>query len=74
MTNITIEKMPHGQDLPDPFYATSGAAGADLYAAITEDIILPSGYRKLIPTGLRIELPQNFEAQSMKSSANSLGV
>ncbi|MEM6602725.1 MAG: dUTP diphosphatase [Pseudomonadota bacterium] len=63
MVQITVEQLPHGFGLEKPFYASSGASGADLCAAITDELIIPSGYRKLVPTGLRIELPENFEAQ-----------
>ena len=48
-------------DLPE--YATLQAAGLDLKANITESIVLKPLQRKLIPTGLFIELPESFEAQ-----------
>ena len=72
MIDITIEQLPHAFGLDKPFYASSGAAGADLLAAIPEEIIIPSGYRKLIPTGLKIELPENFEAQIRPRSGLAL--
>lgn len=72
MTDITIEQLPHALGLDKPFYASSGAAGADLLAAIKDDIILPAGYRKLIPTGIKIELPSNFEAQIRPRSGLAL--
>ena len=50
-----------GNELPD--YATPGAAGMDLRAFIDEPIILKSLERKLIPTGLFIEIPEGYEAQ-----------
>lgn len=46
-----------------PFYATERAAGADLYSANASDIILQPMERKVIPTGIRIELPEDAEAQ-----------
>lgn len=47
-----------------PFYATEGAAGADLFALLpTGSITLEPGDRTLVPTGLAIELPRGFEAQ-----------
>jgi len=46
-----------------PRYQSKYAAGADLQAAIYEDLVLKPGQRELIPTGLRIELPEGFEAQ-----------
>ena len=46
-----------------PKYATSGSAGMDLRANITEPITLAPGERALIPTGLHIALPVGYEAQ-----------
>ncbi|MDR3652899.1 MAG: dUTP diphosphatase [Paludibacter sp.] len=46
-----------------PEYATSLSAGMDLRANIEEPVVLKSLERKLIPTGLYIELPAGFEAQ-----------
>ena len=50
-------------DIPLPRYMTAGSAGMDLYAAVTEDLILKKGARALIPTGFAIALPTGFEAQ-----------
>ena len=46
-----------------PVYATDGAAGADLCAYLPEPVTLQPGERRLIPTGLFIEIPQGVEAQ-----------
>lgn len=46
-----------------PRYQSKYAAGADLQAAVEEDLVLKPGQRELIPTGLIIELPEGFEAQ-----------
>ncbi len=46
-----------------PLYATNGSAGADLFAAVEEDEIISPGERKLIPSGIRIEIPNGYEAQ-----------
>ena len=46
-----------------PKYATEDAAGADLRAAIDEPIVLDPGCSALIPTGLFLEIPKNFEIQ-----------
>ncbi|MBU0666673.1 MAG: dUTP diphosphatase [Nanoarchaeota archaeon] len=43
-----------------PVYGTIGAAAADLLAAVNESVVLKSGESKLIPTGIHIELPENF--------------
>jgi len=50
-------------DLPLPFYKTEGAAGMDLYAAVTEEVTLAPGERGVIPTGLRMAIPEGYEAQ-----------
>ena len=46
-----------GKDIPLPFYATPGSAAMDLHACIDEAVAIPSGGRRLIPTGLAIALP-----------------
>jgi dUTP pyrophosphatase len=48
---------------PLPAYETHGSAGMDLRAFINEPIVLQPLERKLVPTGLFIELPEGFEAQ-----------
>lgn len=54
---------------PLPAYATSGAAGMDIHAFLSEPITIAPFERQLIPTGLYIELPEGFEAQiRMRSS------
>ncbi len=58
---LKIERLSHCLSLPA--YATKGAAGMDLTAAIKEPVTLESLDRKLIPTGIKIQLPQGYEAQ-----------
>lgn len=58
---LKIEKLPHCVAMPH--YATEGAAGMDLCAAIEEPITLGSLDRALVPTGLKIQLPKGYEAQ-----------
>ena len=55
------QKLPHCFELPQ--YQTQGAAAMDLYAANQVDILLKPLERALIPTGIKIELPENYEAQ-----------
>lgn len=43
-----------------PFKATSGSAGADLFACIEEPVTLSAGERRLIPTGIGVEIPEGF--------------
>ena len=48
---------------PLPKYATPASAGVDLYANLSESIVLGSLERSLVPTGIFIELPIGYEAQ-----------
>jgi len=57
-------------DLPE--YSTQHAAGMDLRANLSEDVILEPLERKLIPTGLFIELPVGYEAQVRPRSGLAL--
>ena len=54
-------KMQKISDVPTPSYAHKGDSGMDLYAA--EDNTLKPMERKLIPTGLKLEIPLGYEAQ-----------
>ncbi len=60
-----IVQLPHARGLELPAYGTAGAAGMDLRAAIPEDspLTLAPGARAMVPTGLRIAVPEGFEAQ-----------
>ncbi len=62
---LRIQRLPHGVDLPLPRYETAGAAGMDLVAANPETmpIVLAPMDRRLVPTGLIIQLEQGYEAQ-----------
>ncbi|ANH78180.1 dUTP diphosphatase [Candidatus Chlamydia sanziniae] len=59
-----------GGELPE--YATSGAAGADLRANIPEPLALLPGHRVLIPIGLKVEIPENYELQIRPRSGLAL--
>jgi dUTP pyrophosphatase len=63
MTAITVHilRLPHGEGLDLPAYASEGAAGMDLRAA--EDSVIAAGSWTLVPTGFAIALPHGFEAQ-----------
>src|SRR5574344_1084114 len=67
---LKIERMPHNKNLPT--YQTEGAAGMDLHAAISESITLNSLERKLIPTGIKIELEHGYEAQIRERTGISI--
>ena len=59
-------------DLAPPRYASEGAAGADLRAAIDEPLTIPPGGRVLVPTGLVLEIPPGFEGQVRARSGLAL--
>lgn len=69
---INVCRLPHAHDLPLPAYATSGAAGMDLLAAIEAPIVIGPGERTLIPTGLTIALPSGYELQIRPRSGLAL--
>jgi len=60
---VQVAREPGCEDLPLPAYETEHAAGMDLRAAVTETLTLAPGARAVVPTGLRIALPEGFEAQ-----------
>ena len=59
---LTI-KIVNNSNNPLPGYATEGASGMDLRADLTKPLLLKSLERKLVPTGIFIELPAGYEAQ-----------
>jgi dUTP pyrophosphatase len=59
----TLVKIINQSEHALPSYESKGAAGMDIRANLTESVTLHSLERKLIPTGLFIELPNGFEAQ-----------
>lgn len=71
---VRIERLPHARDLPLPAYASAGAAGLDLLAAVPEDRpqVLAPGARAAVPTGIRIALPEGYEAQVRPRSGLAL--
>jgi dUTP pyrophosphatase len=69
---IILKRLPHGGDLALPHYATHGAAGLDLIAAVDEEIELLPGQRAAIPCGIAIELPHGYEAQVRPRSGLAL--
>lgn len=69
---VRIARLPGADDLPLPAYASAGAAGLDLPAAVDGEQVLAPGERALVPTGFRIELPPGFEAQVRPRSGLAL--
>ncbi len=69
---VAVRRLPHGADLPLPAYATAGAAGMDLLAAVGAPVTIAPGARALIPTGLAIALPPGYELQLRPRSGLAL--
>ncbi|SFK34803.1 dUTP diphosphatase [Methylocapsa palsarum] len=71
---IAVKILPHGEGLPLPAYQSEGAAALDLLAALPQGtrITLGPGQRRLVPTGLAIELPRTHEAQIRPRSGLAL--
>jgi len=69
---VPVVRLPHAEGLELPAYATDGAAGLDLVAAVAQSVVLPPGGRALIPTGITMALPTGTEAQVRPRSGLAL--
>lgn len=69
---VPIMRLPHGNDLPLPSYATMDSAGLDLPAAVDSDVVLRPGERRLVPTGFALALPPGHEGQVRPRSGLAL--
>ena len=63
MLNIEIQKLSHAKDVPLPNYNSENCSGLDLYAAIKKKIKIKNREIIIIPTGIKIALKKNLEAQ-----------
>ena len=70
MIGIQLQRLAHGEGLPLPSYATTGAAGLDVVAA--EDVTLAPGQRHAVATGFAIAIPAGFEVQVRPRSGLAL--
>ena len=70
MIEIQLQRLPHGEGLPTPTYATEGAAGLDVVAA--EDLTLTPGQRRAVATGFSIAIPEGYEVQVRPRSGLAL--
>jgi dUTP pyrophosphatase len=70
MITIKLTRLPHGEGLPFPGYATEGSAGLDVVTA--EDLSLQPGERMAVPTGFAIEIPPGYEVQVRPRSGLAL--
>ena len=67
---VRIKRLPHGEGLALPAYATPGAAGMDVLAA--EDVTLAPGARHAVATGFSVAIPAGFEIQVRPRSGLAL--
>jgi len=67
---VRIKRLPHGEGLALPAYATPGAAGMDVLAA--EDVTLAPGARHAVATGLAVAIPEGYEIQVRPRSGLAL--
>src|SRR5690606_24316315 len=67
---VRIKRLPHGEGLDLPRYATEGAAGMDVLSA--EDVTIASGARHAVATGLAVAIPAGYEIQVRPRSGLAL--
>ena len=67
---VKLTRLPHGEGLDLPRYATSGAAGMDVVSA--EDLTLQPGARHAVATGLAMAIPEGYEIQVRPRSGLAL--
>lgn len=67
---VRVTRLPHGEELPLPAYATDGAAGMDVVAA--EDVTLAPGGRHAVATGFAVAIPEGYEIQVRPRSGLAL--
>ena len=70
MIDIRLKRLPHGEGLPLPAYATEHAAGLDVVAA--ESLTLPPGGRHAVATGFAVAIPEGHEVQVRPRSGLAL--
>ncbi len=69
---VRVVRLAHAQGLELPAPASSGAAGADLRAAVERDLVLLPMARAAVPTGLQLEIPLGWEGQVRPRSGLAL--
>jgi dUTP pyrophosphatase len=69
---VEVQRLAHARDLALPAYATAGAAGLDLVAAIQSDVVLLPGRHQAVPTGIALALPAGIEGQVRPRSGLAL--
>ncbi len=71
--SVPVLVLPHGEGLELPSYATAGAAGCDLRAAVSATLVIAPGGRTLVPTGIALAIPEGYEGQVRMRSGLALG-
>ncbi|MBX7100769.1 MAG: dUTP diphosphatase [Myxococcaceae bacterium] len=69
---LHVRRVRPGDDLPLPRYQTAQSAGLDLHACLDVEVVLQPLERRLIPTGLSLEIPEGYEGQVRPRSGLSL--
>lgn len=69
---VRLTRLAHAAGLPLPNYASDGAAGADVCAALEAELVLRPGARAAVPTGLCVEIPNGYEMQVRPRSGLAL--
>jgi dUTP pyrophosphatase len=63
---VEIKRLPHGENLPLPYYATEGAAAMDVVAA--ETVTIPARHFAMVPLGFCLAIPEGYEIQARSRS------
>ena len=69
---VGLKRLPEGAGLPLPQYMSAGAAGADVFAAVPDEVTLAPGARALVPAGFSLEIPSGYEVQVRPRSGLAL--
>lgn len=69
---VGVVRLPDGAGLPLPAYMSTGAAGADVCAAVENTVVLQPGEWALIPTGFALSVPAGYEVQVRPRSGLAL--
>ena len=70
--SVAVTVLRNGEGIPLPAYASAGAAGMDLLAALEAPLTLGPGERTAVPTGIALALPEGYEAQVRPRSGLAL--
>ncbi|PXA90935.1 dUTP diphosphatase [Nostoc sp. 3335mG] len=70
LISIEVQRLSHGEGLPLPGYATTGAAGMDVVAA--EAVVIAPGARHAVATGFAMAIPEGYEVQVRPRSGLAL--